>query len=106
MTLPHSDDCRPARLFRFNMRRLLLVTTLVAVVTGTAWRLDWPEAARAALAAYLLFLLVWPTIVLPTVFRDYQRRKRGLAEQRAELQRLYGGPSKQRIDQNAGDDHT
>lgn len=104
MTQLNSDEGRTGRGFRFNLRRLLLITTLVAVVTAAAWRLNWPEAARGSLAVYLLFMLFWLAIVLPNDLREFRRQKRRLAQRRAELARRYGESGSPRSERGAKDD--
>jgi hypothetical protein len=81
--------------FQYSIRRLMVLTTVVAIVVGVAWSFDFPELFRAALAVYFLTFAVWAVVRGPRLYADLRRLRaehRRLAQRRARLEREYGEP--------------
>jgi len=92
MTSQDSQCDQQSTRFRFSVRRLFVITTIVAVVVGFAWSLELPEFMQALIAILgLVYAFIFSRV--PAISADYKRfkaRQRRVAVRRAELERQFG----------------
>ena len=75
--------------FQFGIRRLIVLTLAVAVITAFSVRIDVPKLGQLVLATYCMFLVGWTVLRGPAVCADLleaRRRHRQLKERRRELE--------------------
>ena len=87
MVRPRIDD---STAFRFGVRRLLILTTTVAMIMAITSRLVMPSLFRAVVASYFAIFAFFVIMRGPTVYRRlsaWRGRLRKLKTQRLDLQR-------------------
>lgn len=75
--------------FQFGIRRLIILTSAVAVVMAVSVRLDAPQVAQWAFASYLAFFVGWAVMRGPNMYADFvetRARRRQLMQRRSELE--------------------
>ncbi len=95
--------------FQFGIARLIILTTVIAVVIAISIRIDAPKLTQGIVAAYFLFVVVWVVMRGPTVaagLTDVYRRRGKLKDRRAELEREVLGQKRNRdVVRSADDSH-
>jgi hypothetical protein len=92
MTLPidsgDGDAKRPRG--QFGIGRLMVLTTVVAVIMTIAVRINAPQVAQGLLVGYLLFFAFWAVIRGPSIYADLtdiNKRRRQIKQRRSDLER-------------------
>ncbi|HUG67591.1 MAG TPA: hypothetical protein VMM76_07560 [Pirellulaceae bacterium] len=75
--------------FQFGIRRLIILTSAVAVVMAVSVRLDAPQVAQWAFAAYLALFVGWAVMRGPNMYAKFieaRARRHQLMQRRSELE--------------------
>ena len=73
--------------FQFGIRRLLILTIAVAVISAVASRINAPMLFQTVVAAYFIFLIGWAVMRVPSIWTNFSKlreRSRQLKERRVE----------------------
>lgn len=79
--------------FQFGVRRLIVLTVVVAIIMAAAIRLEAPTFFRALVIGYFAVLCVWVVMRWPAV--ELARRRRYLAERRDQLEQVVSAARQQ-----------
>ena len=76
--------------FRFGIRRLLILTTAVAVIIALSVRIDVTWHIQTMVAGYLLLVVGWMIMRVPSLygkFWELRKRSQQVAEHRLRLEK-------------------
>jgi membrane protein YdbS with pleckstrin-like domain len=76
--------------FQFGIRRMLVLTTAVAVIFALSARINVPWLVQSVVAGYFIFLSVWIIMRVPSLYRRFcelRKRSHQIAEHRLTLKR-------------------
>lgn len=62
--------------FQFGIVRLLVLTTLVALVLAWMRQIHWNAATAAIVSIYFAFMVLWITFRVPVIWRELRRIRR------------------------------